>query len=225
MDVQGLIDEAEDALMDGELERAQRAGERLLDARHLHGFEVLARVHQQRGDLAAAIAVVEDGVAKAARAWPLRLLLGELRSENGDYDAALEAYDSAAAIEGADIDDIHVNAAIVLHRAGRYEEALKRLDRAPGESDETVFAAARVRADVLNLLGRPDDAIAAAEAGLEHVTDDIDTSDVAELYTSMAKASFMKGDRKEASRRAREALALDPEDATARGILRELERR
>src|SRR5688572_6082710 len=106
MDVQGLIDEAEDALIDGELDRAQRAGERLLDARHLRGFEVLARVHQQRGDLAAAIAVVEDGVAKAARAWPLRLLLGELRSENGDYEAALEAYDSAAAIEGADVDDI-----------------------------------------------------------------------------------------------------------------------
>ena len=225
MDVRGLIEEAEDALADGELDRAQRAGERLLDARHLHGFDVLARVHQQRGDLAAAIAVVADGVAKAPRAWPLWLLLGELRSEHGDYDAALDAYDSAAAIDGADIDDIHVNAAIVLHRAGRYEDALVRLDRASGESDETVFAAARVRADVLNLLGRPDEAIAAAEAGLERVTDDIDTSDVAELYTSMAKASFMKGDRKEAARRAREALALDGNDQTARGILREIERR
>ena len=225
MDVQGLIEEAEDALIDGELDRAQRLGERLLDARSVHGFEILARVHQERGDLAAAIAVVEDGVAKAARAWPLRLLLGELRSENGEYDAALAAYDSAAAVEGADIDDIHVNAAIVLHRAGRYEEALARLDRAPGDSDESVFAAARVRADVLNLLGRPDEAIAAAEAGLERVNDDIDTSDVAELYTSMAKAAFMKGDRKEAARRAREALALDSEDQTARGILRELEKR
>ena len=225
MDVQGLIEEAEDALIDGQLDRAQRAGERLLDARHLHGFEVLARVHQQRGNLAAAIAVVEDGVAKAARAWPLWLLLGELRSENGDYAAALQAYDSAAAIEGADIDDIHVNAAIVLHRAGRYEEALARLDRSSGETDESVFAAARVRADVLNLLGRPDEAIAAAEAGLERVNDDIDNSDVAELYTSMAKASFMKGDRKEAARRAREALALDGSEPTARALLRELERR
>jgi tetratricopeptide (TPR) repeat protein len=225
MDVQELIDEAEDALLDGELDRAQRAGERLLDARQTYGFEILARVHQQRGDLVAAIAVLEDGVSRAPRAWPLRLLLGELHSESGDYDAALEAYDGATAVEGADLDDLHVNAAIVLHRAGRYEDALKRLDRAPGETDESIFAAARVRTDVLNVLGRPDDALKVAEAGLEHVTDDIDTGDVAELYTSMAKAAFMKGDHKEAVRRAREALALDRDSETARGILRELERR
>lgn len=224
MDVQGLIEEAEDALADGDLKAAKKAGEALVAARHTYGFEVLARVEQQRGDFAAAIRQIEEGIAKAPRAWPLRLVAGELHSDSGDYDAALRAYDDALKIEGADADEIHVNAAIVLHRAGRYDDALARLDRAPGESEESIFAAARIRADIFNILERPDDAIAAAEEGLKRVTDDVPTSDVAELYAAMAKSALMKGDRDEALRRAKEAVALDDHEL-ARIIVREIQGR
>ena len=224
MDVQALIEEADEALAEGDLKTAERAGEALLAARHIYGFEVLTRMHQQRGDLAKALATIEDGVSKAPRAWPLRLLQGELHSDNGEYDAALAAYDSVLAIDGADVDAVHINAAIVLHRAGRYEEALARLDRAPGESDETLFAAARIRADILNILERPDDAMAAAEKGLALVTDDVPTSDVADLYAAMAKSALMKGDRDEALRRAKEAVALD-DNEIARLIVREIQGR
>lgn len=224
MDVQALIEEADEALAEGDLKTAERAGEALLAARHIYGFEVLARMHQQRGDLPKALATIEDGVAKAPRAWPLRLLQGELHSDSGEYDAALAAYDSVLAIDGADVDAVHINAAIVLHRAGRYEEALARLDRAPGESDETLFAAARIRADILNILERPDDAMAAAEKGLALVTDDVPTSDVADLYAAMAKSALMKGDRAEALRRAKEAVALD-DNEIARLIVREIQGR
>lgn len=224
MDVQGLIEEADEALAEGDLKAAQAAGEALLAARHTYGFEVLARMHQQRDDLPAAIGVLEDGVKKAPRAWPLRLLLGEVLSDSGDYDAALAAYDAVLAIEGADVDAVHINAAIVLHRAARYEEALARLDRAPGEADESLFAAARIRAEILNILERPDEAIAAAEEGLKRVTDDVPTSDVAELYAAMAKSALMKGDREEALRRAKEAVALDDHEM-ARVILREIQGR
>lgn len=224
MDVQGLIEEADEALAEGDLKTAERAGEALLAARQVYGFEVLARMHQQRGDLAKAVETIEDGVARAPRAWPLRLLQGELLSDNGDYDAALAAYDAILGIDGADTDAVHVNAAIVLHRAGRYEEALARLARAPGESDETLFAAARIRADILNILERPDEAIAAAEEGLTLVTDDVATSDVAELYAAMAKSALMKGDRAEALRRAKEAVALD-DNEVARLIVREIQGR
>ena len=224
MDVQDLIEEAEEALAEGDLMAAQDAGEALLEARHTYGFEILARVQQQREDLAGAIAVLEDGVKKAPRAWPLRLLLGELLSDSGNYDAALRAYDSVLGVEGADVDSVHINAAIVLHRAGRYEEALARLDRAPGEAEESRFAAARIRAEVLNILERPDEAIAAAEAGLELVTDDVPTTDVAELYAALAKSALMKGDREEALRRAKEAVALDDHEV-ARMIVREIQGR
>jgi len=224
MDVQGLIEQADEALADGDLKTAQRAGEALLAARHTYGFEVLARMHQQHGDLQKAIEVIEDGVKKAPRAWPLRLLQGELLSDNSEYDAALAAYDAVLSIDGADEDAAHINAAIVLHRAGRYEEALARLDSAPGESDDTVFAAARIRADILNILERPDEAIAAAEEGLARVSDDVPTSDVAELYAAMAKSALMKGDRDEALRRAKEAVALDDHEV-ARLIVREIQGR
>ena len=224
MDVQALIEEADEALAEGDLKTAERVGETLLAARQIYGFEVLARMHQQRGDLPKALETIEGGVGKAPRAWPLRLLQGELLSDAGDYDAALAAYDSVLSIEGADVDSVHVNAAIVLHRAGRYEEALARLDRAPGESDETRFAAARIRADILNILERPDDAMAAAEEGLALVTDDVPTSDVADLYAAMAKSALMKGDREEALRRAKEAVALD-DNEIARLIVQEIQGR
>ena len=221
MDVQGLIEQADDSLADGDLKTAKKAGEALVAARHTYGFEVLARVEQQRGDYTAAIKQIEEGIARAPRAWPLRLVLGELHSDNGDYDAALRAYDDALGIEGADPDEIHVNAAIVLHRAGRYDDALARLARMPGDSDESLFAASRIKADIFNILERPDDAMEAAEEGLSRVTDDVPTSDVAELYAAMAKSALMKGDRDEALRRAKEAVALDDHEI-ARAIVREI---
>src|SRR4051812_48577857 len=93
MDIDALIHEAEEALLDEEHDRAQRAAEELVARQHPYGYELLARVHAGRENLPRAIAVLQEGVTKAPRAWTLWIYLGELRSDHGDYDGALAAYD------------------------------------------------------------------------------------------------------------------------------------
>ena len=222
MDMQEWIEEAADALSEGDYKRAQRAAEKVIEARHASGFELLARAWQGMDNVPRAITVLQDGVSKAPRAWPLWMMLGELRSENGEYDLALLAYDTALGLEGVDADDVHVNAAIVHERAGRPEDALMRLHEVRGANAETAVAAARVRAHILLDMERPDAAAAAAKSGLARVGEEMDGSEVAPLHAALAKAAWMKGDRESALHHAWEAIEHDPDDI-ALSLIREIE--
>ncbi|HEV7240325.1 MAG TPA: tetratricopeptide repeat protein [Thermoanaerobaculia bacterium] len=223
MDVHALIAEAESALLEGDYDRAQRAAEQVVERRYSYGFDLLARVHAYRNNLPRAIAVLQEGVAKAPRAWQLWNLLGEYRSEHGDPDGALAAYDAALAIEGVDADEVHINAAIAHDRAGRAEDALMRLHEVRGASDDCAIAAARVRAEILNAMERPDAAAAAANAGLARVTDDSAAADVAPLFAALAKAEWMKGDQESALHHAWDAVGMDAADECALWLIREIE--
>lgn len=223
MDVQALITEAEEALLEGKFDRAQRAAEQVIAQRYSYGFELLARIHAQRDNLPRAIAVLQEGVAKAPRAWQLWVLLGEYRSDHGDSDGALAAFDAALEIDGVDADEVHVNAAIAHDRAGRAEDALMRLHEVRGANDETAIAAARIRAAILLEQERPEAAAAAAKAGLARVNEDSTASDVAALHASLAKAAFLKDDSDTALHHAWEAVALDACEETALWLIREME--
>lgn len=223
VDVQALIAEAEAALLEGKYDRAQQAAEQVIAQRYSYGFELLARVHAHRDNLPRAIAVLQEGVAKAPRAWQLWMLLGEYRSDHGDYDGALAAFDLALDIPGVDADEAHINAAIAHDRAGRAEDALMRLHEVRGASDDAAIAAARVRATILLELERPEAAAAAATAGLARVDEDSSSADVAQLHAALAKAELMKGHRELALHHAWEAVALDATDETALWCIREIE--
>jgi tetratricopeptide (TPR) repeat protein len=223
VDIHALIAEAEEALLEGKYDRAQRAAEQVVAQRYSYGFELLARVHAQRENLPRAIAVLQEGVAKAPRAWQLWLRLGEYRSDHGDYDGALAAYDGALGIDGVDADEVHINAAIAHDRAGRPEDALMRLHEVRGASDDAAISAARVRAEILLELERAPAAAAAAKAGLARLTEDSAPSDVAPLYAALAKAEWMLGQRDAALDHAWEAVAVDTTDETALWIIREVE--
>jgi tetratricopeptide (TPR) repeat protein len=223
VDAQALIAEAEEALLEGRYDCAQRAAEQIIALRYLYGFELLARVHAYRANLPRAIAVLQEGVAKAPRAWQLWLLLGEYRSEHADYDGALAAFDTALGIDGVDADEAHINAAIAHDRAGRSEDALMRLHEVRGTSDDSAVAAARVRAAILLEQEHPEAAAAAAQAGLARVADDMSSVDVAPLHAALAKAEWMKGNNDAALHQAWEAVALDSSEVTALWIIREIE--
>ncbi|HEX6088284.1 MAG TPA: tetratricopeptide repeat protein [Thermoanaerobaculia bacterium] len=222
MDVQELIEEAQEALDERDWARAQRLAQKIIDARHSYGFELLARVFREQDNLPRAIAVLQEGVAKAPRAWPLWMLLGEYRSDHGDYDEALVAYDTALGVEGVDADEVHLNAAIVHDRAGRPEDALMRLHEVRGTNPELAMQAARVRAEILLETERPDAAAAAARAGLALMHEDSFANDVAPLYAALGKALWQKGDRDGALHYAWESLQLHIED-TALWLVREIE--
>lgn len=222
MDTDALIRDAEAALQDEEYDRAQRAAEELIAAPHPYGYELLARVHVGRENLPRAIAVLQEGVTRHPHAWALWIYLGEVRSDHGDYDGALAAYDTALGVAGIDADRVHINAAIVHDRAGRPEDALMRLHEVIGADDEVAIAAARVRANLLNELDRPDAAIAAARAGLARANDGTAGDEIAPLHAAIAKASWARGDREIALAEAWEALQLHPNDS-ALWLVREIE--
>jgi tetratricopeptide (TPR) repeat protein len=222
MDVQELIEQAEEALAGEDYARAQRIAERIIGARHSFGFELLARVFRAQDNLPRAIAVLQEGVTKAPRAWPLWMLLGEYRSDHGEYDQALLAYDTALGLEGVDTDEVHLNAAIVHERAGRPEHALMRLHEVRGANEETALQAARVRAEILLETERPDAAAAAAHAALARASEDATADLLAPLHAALAKAAWMKNDREAALHHAWEALEYDADD-TALWLIRELE--
>ena len=222
MDVQELIEEGSEALAEEDFDRAEQVAHRIIEARHSYGFELLARVFRDQDNLPRAIEVLLDGVTKAPRAWPLWLLLGEFRSDYGEYDLALLAYDTALGIEGVDADEAHLNAAIVHDRAGRPEDALMRLHEVRGASTETAMYAARVRAEILLETERPEAAAAAAKAGIARADDDTASDAIAPLYAAMAKAAWMKGDRELARRHAWEAIEHHA-DETALWLLREID--
>lgn len=224
MDVDALIHEAEEALLEQDYDRAQRAAEQLLELQHSSGYEWLARVHAERENLPRAIAILQEGVAKAPRAWALWIYLGELRSDHGDYDGALAAYDTALDIDGIDSDEVHINAAIVHDRAGRPEDALMRLHEVIGTRERAAIAAARVRANILNELDRPEAAIAAAQAGLARANEETMPDEIAPLHTAIARASWARGDREAALREVWEALRLHA-DNSALWLVREIESR
>jgi tetratricopeptide (TPR) repeat protein len=223
VNVQALIAEAETALLEGKYDRAQRAAEEVIAHRYSYGFELLARVHAHRDNLPRAIAVLQEGVVRAPRAWQLWQLLGEYRSDHGDYDGALAAFDRALEIPGVDADEAHVSAAIAHDRAGRPEDALMRLHEVRGTSDHSAVAAARVRASILIEEERADAAIAAANAGLARVTEEMNAVDVAPLHAALAKAEWLKANHAAALQHAWEAIALDSSEETALWLVREIE--
>jgi tetratricopeptide (TPR) repeat protein len=222
VDVQDWIEEGTEALAEEDFERAEEIAQRIIESRHSYGFELLARVFRDQDNLPRAIEVLQEGVSKAPRAWPLWLLLGEFRSDYGEYDLALLAYDTALGIEGVDADEVHLNAAIVHDRAGRPEDALMRLHEVRGANAETAMYAARVRAEILLETERPEAAAAAAQAGIARADDDTASDEIAPLYAAMAKAAWMKGDRSAALRYAWEAIEHHA-DETALWLVREVE--
>lgn len=98
-----------------------------------------------------------------------------------------------------------------------------RLHEVRGKSDECAISAARVRAEILLELERAPAAAAAAKAGLARINEDSAASDVAPLYSALAKAEWMLDDRDAAFHHAWEAVALDATDETALWLIREIE--
>jgi len=108
----------------GDLGAAQRTADALLAMRWSGGFAIEALALASAGDLEAAVAGLEAGVARAPDAWALWQLLGNLRSDLGRLDDAIAAFDRALRCEGASQIAIGFNRAVVHHRADRFGEAL-----------------------------------------------------------------------------------------------------
>src|SRR5688572_19774352 len=122
---QELMREGYAALQADEFDRALSIAAQLRRIRHSSGFEIEARARWAQSDYRGAIDVLEDGVTKAPGAGPLWHWLGCYRSDEGRYEAALEAFARESELESTGTSQNTYNIAIVYERMGRFTDALK----------------------------------------------------------------------------------------------------
>jgi tetratricopeptide (TPR) repeat protein len=126
--IEELMDDGFSAIRARLYHEAARVGRQLLDKRHSSGFEILALALGEDRQVEEAVAVLEEGVSVAPDVWLLWQLLGNYRSDSGNFAGALDAYDHALFCEGADKDSIYLNIATVLARQENPDEALSYLN-------------------------------------------------------------------------------------------------
>lgn len=122
-----LMDRGRELLRRNNPQEALKVGKRLQAIRNSGGFEMQALALCELRRRGEAIAILEEGVETVPRVWPLWQLLGNYRSDEGDYEGAFAAYDEALARDG-DPTQVQYNYANALSRAGRWDEALERLE-------------------------------------------------------------------------------------------------
>lgn len=153
----------------GRTEEALQVAEKLLAMGWSGGFEVKALAQHQAGELEGAIATLEEATAKVPNVWHLWQLLGNLRSDAGQLDGALEAMNEALGCEGVSEASLRFNRAIVQHRRGEPGKALDDLEfvmalpRPPEFAEDVLSLAAKC----LSELGRAEDGLTLVESALE----------------------------------------------------------
>ncbi len=206
--------------------RAEELGKDLVKMSFSGGYEVLALAYAQDDKMEDAISVLMDGVDRFPQVWLLWQLLGNLHSDQEEFDKAHRAYERALALPDADHDSISLNMAIVFSREDRHQEALIKLQ---GVSEPDMMPHVHsLKADCLVALERFEEALELAE---EAVTDIESNADLAErshdqlsrLYASIATVyKIGKKNNGKAREMVDEALKWNRSNAVALRILREL---
>lgn len=127
-EAEALMDRGWELLRRNNPKEALKVGKRLEDMRYSGCFEIQAMALwalHRRGD---AIAILEAAVATLPSLWMLWQLLGNYRSDEGEYERAFAAYEGALACD-CDAVNVQCNYANALARAGRWADALDRLEQ------------------------------------------------------------------------------------------------
>lgn len=165
-EAQRLHDEALARIDEGDLARARAIAAELRAMRWSGAFEIEALAARAEGDLDAAVRVLEQGVALAPAAWPLRQLMGTLCSEAGRIDDALAALDAALRCEGVWVSSVRYNRAVARMRGGDPGGALADAESVLEDPATPPFTldALRVALDALHALGRAEDGVSLVRA-------------------------------------------------------------
>jgi tetratricopeptide (TPR) repeat protein len=102
----------------------------------LPSAESLAAERWRTGDLSGAEQVLLRAHAEGAGTWGTWLLLGTVRSEQGDLDGAIEAYDQAGNMPDVDVSALSYNRALIAAGQERWADALDLLDQVGSDDEE-----------------------------------------------------------------------------------------
>lgn len=212
--VRAIEARAHEALEAGEHDDADRLGDELLELGWSGGFEVKALSARGRGDDAAAVRVLEEGVSRAPQAWQLWHLLGIVRSDRGDLDASMDAFARALACDRCDAASVRFNRAIARYRAKDPGGALDDLELLLALATPPPFAedALALAASCLAELGRSADGLALVRAAHDACQPDDPRRArlTAELALALDRAQRDEGEVRAAFIRAAEGGAATP---------------
>jgi Flp pilus assembly protein TadD len=212
------MQEAEAALDRDDTDAALALGRTLVEARFSGGFEIVARAHLQAGRGDAAIQALQEGTRVAPAAWPLWGFLGSLLGQAKRYDEAIAAFVRAAECPGARRRVLAFDHAVALASAGRLADAFSVAESAVGADGNP--EAPGLLLEILQSLGRNDEAVSRGRAFLTSVGDD--DPGRAKLLSTLARAELETGDRTAATAHVAEAIRLDRRDPGAAWVVRAL---
>ena len=133
---QQLTEEAFAALEAGQGARVAEICAELRVMHYSSCFEIEALLALDQGLPARALETLDEGLAVVPELWQLWQLRGNILSDGGQWDDALESYRRALSLEGADVNSLRLNRATALWRAQKIEEALNEIARTDGSSRE-----------------------------------------------------------------------------------------
>ena len=131
-----LTAEAFEALENGQGVRVAEICAELRVMHYSSCFEIEALLALDQGLPTRALEVLDEGLGVVPDLWQLWQLRGNILSDGGQWDAALESYQRALAIEDADVNSLRLNRATALWRAQKIDEALNEVARTDGNSRE-----------------------------------------------------------------------------------------
>ena len=131
-----LTAEAFEALENGQGTRVAEICAELRVMHYSSCFEIEALLALDQGLPTRALEVLDEGLGVVPDLWQLWQLRGNILSDGGQWDAALDSYQRALALDDADVNSLRLNRATALWRAQKIEQALTEIARTDGNSKE-----------------------------------------------------------------------------------------
>ncbi len=227
-------DEFQKAAERGDARAALVAAEKLASLPAADGFVRLAGLYKELDRPEKVIEVLNRGTSAFSNESGLWEMLGMARQDQGDWVAAIAAYDKAAKLwppQSGKRAAIAANRALALDASGQRQQALIWLDQQPEPDDAEGWLRLRgLGMSLLCQLGRFDEAKARIEAALERFkrpgsADAVHPGLIARLHVQCAAAHWRNGagDRAAALEHVWRSVAIDPTLNVAMSFLRKLE--
>jgi len=211
------------ALEAGAIDEALRAARELEQRRFSGAFELGALAHLRNGNVASAVELLERGVRKDPDEWSDWQLLGNCRSDLGEYDGAEEAYERALQCPDVSLASINLNRATVAQRRGENGRSHDLLDLV--HDPELALAVEAQRLALWIDEERWQDVLIRTQRVIEELGSDTpeDRPSFGRVLAARARALFATGEPYEALECARAAYAHDRGEDDLLWVIREIE--
>ncbi len=213
-EIEKIYNQAQELLLEGDITKARKIGKDLVKKGYSGGFEILALCFLDEEKPNDAIKTLIEGTTKIPQSWLLWRQLGNLYSDQKEFEKARECYAKTHTCPGVDLSLIDFDLALTFFREENYFKSLEILDALP---DEWQAQSAALKASNLNALEQYDDAIKHCRkfiAIVEQRSMDSDHSqdlpEITDFYSELASALWAKEKSTEALILLIKAIRINP---------------